>query len=285
MPNDGNFKVANEKDPAMIVTVSLDGNLLYHEEIDYADDLSGLAYDSELDLLWVLSDQNEQVFLTNLNGTIIYDYWDLSIVNPEGIAINNLVYPPEMYIVSDPSSPHGKQYISSLFVFTKPLNGTGLNYYDKHNPEPETIYCDGCEEIYEHLDEISTFISSDELSSSSKKSSPSSKSSSNSSPSSKSGSDSNSSIILSTAIPGSIMLICFIAIFLGIFLMKKRNLRIPGLQKKKEKDFDSITIQEDDLFSEQIDKEGYSSRLKSLFKKNTTTSFKEIDTIEDISSV
>ena len=67
--------------------------------------------------------------------------------------------------------------------------------------------------------------------------------------------------------------------------MKKRNLRIPGLQKKKEKDFDSITIQEDDLFSEQIDKEGYSSRLKSLFKKNTTTSFKEIDTIEDISSV
>lgn len=58
--NTGDIYVANEKGPAMIVRVHSNGEQFDANEIQYVRDISGLAYDSELDLLWVLSDQNEQ---------------------------------------------------------------------------------------------------------------------------------------------------------------------------------------------------------------------------------
>ena len=58
--NTGDIYIANEKGPAMIVRCHLNGEEYDSNEIDYARDISGLAYDDALDLLWVLSDQNEQ---------------------------------------------------------------------------------------------------------------------------------------------------------------------------------------------------------------------------------
>merc|ERR1711974_286167 len=143
IPTTNSFGVANEKDPPLVVTVSLTGELLNVEKVTYPEDVSGLAYDNELDKLWVLSDQSERLFLTDLYGKEVIDYWDLPMENPEGIAINNDLDPPVVYIVTDPSSPHGKQYISAFFAFTKPVAGTGLRYYDKHAPSPPVIPCDG----------------------------------------------------------------------------------------------------------------------------------------------
>lgn len=56
----GDIYVANEKGPAMIVRCHKNGVEYEANVIEYAKDISGLAYDDSLDLLWVLSDQNEQ---------------------------------------------------------------------------------------------------------------------------------------------------------------------------------------------------------------------------------
>ena len=113
-----------------------------------------------------ISHSAHRVFLTDLTGTTVLDSWDLPMENPEGIAIDNTVDPPMMYIVTDPSSPHGKQYIAAMFSFLKPKQGTGRAYSPSAN-EFSTGYCEGCATIWEEIKEMSTFISSDEMSSSS----------------------------------------------------------------------------------------------------------------------
>lgn len=93
-----------------------------------------------------------RVFLTDLTGTIIYDYWDLPVENPEGIAINNDVDPPMLYIATDPSAPSGPQYVPLVLGFYKPKNGTGYVYWDqKHLPDYVTNPppCHGCHKVFE----------------------------------------------------------------------------------------------------------------------------------------
>jgi len=147
----GDIYVANEKGPAMIVRVHSDGEQFDSNEIEYLRDISGLAYDEELDLLWVLSDQDEKVYLTDLTGTEVLDSWDLPVKNPEGIAVNNNSDPKYLYIATDPSAPSGPQYLPLIVGFEKPVEGTGYVNYDPDNlpdyvtnPPP----CDGCEEIF-----------------------------------------------------------------------------------------------------------------------------------------
>merc|ERR1711974_340503 len=120
-------------------------------EISYLRDTSGLAYDEELDLLWVLSDQDEKVYLTDLTGTEVLDSWYLPVQNPEGIAINNNSNPKFLYIATDPSAPSGPQYLPLVVGFEKPIEGTGYTNYDPNNlpdyvtnPPP----CDGCDEAF-----------------------------------------------------------------------------------------------------------------------------------------
>jgi len=150
--------VANEKEPPLIVHINATtGEIFYVTHLSYSVDLSGLNYDPVLDLLWVLSDKDQRVFLTDLFGETVLDYWDLPMENAEGIAIDNNQDPALMYIVTDPSSPHGKQYIPALFIFTKPVLGTGLNFGKNI---PPAVECDGCSSLYAELEDISTFISS-----------------------------------------------------------------------------------------------------------------------------
>jgi len=136
----------------MMINLSTDGEILDTTPTSFSGDLSGVAYDSELDLLWVLSDVSERVFLTDISGRNIFDYWDLPVENPEGIVINNDVTPPTMYIVTDPSSPGGKQYVPAMFAFTKPVEGTGLSYYNKHDPSPPKVECNGCDDVWKAVD-------------------------------------------------------------------------------------------------------------------------------------
>lgn len=90
--------------------------------------------------------------MTDLTGTIVYDYWDLPVVNPEGIAINNKADPPKLYIATDPSAPSGPQYVPLILGFEKPQNGTGYVYWDhKHLPKYVTDPppCRGCHKAFE----------------------------------------------------------------------------------------------------------------------------------------
>merc|ERR1712130_72399 len=90
---------------------------------------------------------------------------DLPMEDAEGIAVDNLVDPPMIYLFTDPSSPHGKQYIAAMFSFKKPKEGSGLMYDASSQEYSSPVYCDGCNTVWEYLEEISTFISSGEMSS------------------------------------------------------------------------------------------------------------------------
>ena len=52
--------VANEKRPCLILSIAPGGEILDVITPSYVDDLSGIAYDDELELLWVLSDKQER---------------------------------------------------------------------------------------------------------------------------------------------------------------------------------------------------------------------------------
>ena len=78
--------LANEKHPKVFYTVRPDGAIMGMSYPDFSGDLSGMDYDEQLDLIWILSDQSERLFITNLAGTVVYDYWDLPMQNPEGVA-------------------------------------------------------------------------------------------------------------------------------------------------------------------------------------------------------
>ena len=80
---------------------------------------------------------------------MVFDYWDLPVSNPEGVAIDNSQDPPLLIITTDPSSPHGTGYIPALFVFVKPNIGEGLTFHNASNlPTRHEVYCDGCDEVF-----------------------------------------------------------------------------------------------------------------------------------------
>ena len=60
IPKTNSFLAANEKEPPMLVAISTKGDINNVEHIDFTSDLSGLAYDSDLNLIWVLGDTDEK---------------------------------------------------------------------------------------------------------------------------------------------------------------------------------------------------------------------------------
>jgi len=141
----GEVYVANEKYPTILFHLSANYVILDRYFPTFSQDISDLFYDSELDLLWVLSDKSESLYVTSLNGTHIYDYWKLPMKNAEGLAIDNTASPKMMYIATDPSSPEGAQYVAALYTFYKPEIGTGRKT-NNLAPNPPII-CDGCDTI------------------------------------------------------------------------------------------------------------------------------------------
>lgn len=59
----GNLIVANEKKPTLILEVTQSGKILNSLSPDFVDDVSGLHFDSKLNILWVLSDKSSQLVL------------------------------------------------------------------------------------------------------------------------------------------------------------------------------------------------------------------------------
>ena len=60
IPKTNSFLSANEKEPPMLVTVSPEGDIDNVEHVAFTSDLSGLAYDAELNLIWVIGDTDEK---------------------------------------------------------------------------------------------------------------------------------------------------------------------------------------------------------------------------------
>ena len=97
-PEKKNFYVLNEKKPRLILT--LDENLVEQrrDTLNFAKDFSGLFFDDNDDTLWLLSDENQEIYKTDLSGNVIREF-KIKVKQPEGIALNK--ERTKLFIVSD----------------------------------------------------------------------------------------------------------------------------------------------------------------------------------------
>ncbi len=96
--DDGHLFVAKEKDPARIYEIDEDGEVVDVKRIDFADDLSALAFNPDDGHLYALSDEEHSLYRldTDLRRKTT---WRLPIEHPEGIAFDD--DGSTVYIASD----------------------------------------------------------------------------------------------------------------------------------------------------------------------------------------
>ena len=97
-PEEKKFFVLNEKKPRLLLT--LDENLIEikRDTLNYAKDVSGIYFDAVDKNLWILSDESQRIFKTDLSGNPIEEI-KIKVTQPEGITFNKAR--TKMYIVSD----------------------------------------------------------------------------------------------------------------------------------------------------------------------------------------
>lgn len=100
--------VVNEKLPRFLV--ELENNIQIRRiEITVVDDLSDVCYDSQLDCLWIISDESKKILKVSKTGSVISE-WSIPFSKGEGITIVNNY----LYVVRDSDS--------KMYVFNKPNN-------------------------------------------------------------------------------------------------------------------------------------------------------------------
>jgi len=92
------FYIVNEKNPPLVIELDGDLNEVRSDTIKFAADVSGIFYDENDSLLWILSDEDQMVVKTDMELNIIAKF-KISVLQPEGITINS--NGDRMYIISD----------------------------------------------------------------------------------------------------------------------------------------------------------------------------------------
>jgi len=92
------FYIVNEKSPGLLVELDKDLNELNRRELNLARDYSGIFYEVNRDVLWILSDESKKILITYKSGDLIEQY-SIVIEQAEGIALD---YDNDrLFIVSD----------------------------------------------------------------------------------------------------------------------------------------------------------------------------------------
>jgi uncharacterized protein YjiK len=107
-PKGKKFYVLNEKKPRLLLTLDENLNELKRDTLNFSKDVSGIFYDSLDNTLWVLSDENQRIFKTDLSGKPIEEF-KIKITQPEGITLNKAR--TKLFIVSDKT---GNLYVFNL---------------------------------------------------------------------------------------------------------------------------------------------------------------------------
>ena len=92
------FYVLNEKKPRLLLT--LDENLkeISRDTLSFAKDLSGIFFDDIDSTLWIISDESQRIFKTDISGVLIEEF-KIKVKQPEGITLNKAR--TKLYLVSD----------------------------------------------------------------------------------------------------------------------------------------------------------------------------------------
>jgi len=105
-PTEHKFYILNEKGPRLLIT--LDENLgeLSRDTLNFSKDVSGIYFDTSKKILWILSDESQRIFKTDLSGNP-FEEFKIKVTQPEGITLNKAG--TKLYLVSDKTG--------SLYVF------------------------------------------------------------------------------------------------------------------------------------------------------------------------
>jgi len=97
-PKEKIFYILNEKRPRLLIT--LDQNLmeLKRDTLNFSKDVSEIFFDDIDNTLWILSDESQRLFNTDLSGDLIKEF-KIKVIQPEGITFNKTR--TKLYIVSD----------------------------------------------------------------------------------------------------------------------------------------------------------------------------------------
>ncbi len=100
------FYIINEKKPRLLIT--LDRYLVEQKRdtLIFSKDVSGIYFDSNDKTLWILSDESQRIFKTDLSGNPIEEF-KINVTQPEGITLNKAR--TKLYLISDKTG--------SLYVF------------------------------------------------------------------------------------------------------------------------------------------------------------------------
>ena len=105
--NSNTIFILNEKNPGLLIRLRSDFSVIAEYELDFANDYSGIFYESLSNNLWIVSDQSKLINKCTLTGEVIESY-SINIEQAEGIAISN----NKIYVVSDAEE--------KLYIFLKP---------------------------------------------------------------------------------------------------------------------------------------------------------------------
>ncbi len=105
-PEEKKFFVLNEKKPRLLITLDENLNELTRDTLNFSKDVSGIYFDSNDKTLWILSDESQRIFKTDLSGNPIEEF-KINIAQPEGITLNKAR--TKLYLISDKTG--------SLYVF------------------------------------------------------------------------------------------------------------------------------------------------------------------------
>lgn len=97
----------NEKNPGLLIRLRADFSVIATYELGFANDYSGIFYESSSNNLWIVSDQSKTINKCSLTGKVIKSY-SINTTQAEGIAVTN----NKIYIISDAEA--------KLYVFKKP---------------------------------------------------------------------------------------------------------------------------------------------------------------------
>ena len=100
-PAEKKFYILNEKKPRLLVTLDKNLSELKRDTLNFAKDVSGIYFDSSKKILWILSDESQRIFKTDLSGNPLEEF-KIKVTQPEGITLNKAG--TKLYLVSDKTS-------------------------------------------------------------------------------------------------------------------------------------------------------------------------------------
>jgi len=98
MGNSGDYYLLKEKNPGFFIEVNADFAIITETELSFADDYSGICYDSTREGFWIVSDESEMLYLWDLTNGVREQY-PLGFSKAEGIVY--IADTNSFYIVSD----------------------------------------------------------------------------------------------------------------------------------------------------------------------------------------